>query len=114
MSQSRESFEDYDSFVEKFKPKRTTDDCHSPPEMYAVVLDYTRERWDVEEADAMGPFWPGGGCEAFEYPEGCVVVDNPPFSILAKIQAFYLERGIRGSSPRMRGARGRYPRGWCW
>lgn len=94
MGQSRESFNDYDGFVEKFKPKKTTDDCYTPPEIYAVVLDYVRERWGVEEADVVRPFWPGGDYEAFEYPEGCVVVDNPPFSILSKIQAFYLDRGI--------------------
>ena len=95
MSQSKESFTDYDGFVEKFKPKRTTDDCYTPPEVYAVVLDYVRERWGVDEADVVRPFWPGGDYEAFEYPDGSVVVDNPPFSILARIQAFYLERGIR-------------------
>lgn len=25
------TFEDYDGFVEKFKPKKTTDDCYTPP-----------------------------------------------------------------------------------
>ncbi len=29
---------DYDGFVEKFKPKKTTDDCYTPPEVYDVVL----------------------------------------------------------------------------
>ena len=95
MSQSKLSFNDYDGFVEKFKPKRTTDDCCTPPEVYAVVRDYVRERWGLEGADAVRPFWPGGDYEAFDYPDGCVVVDNPPFSILARIQEFYLERGIR-------------------
>nr|DAU27282.1 MAG TPA: adenine-specific methyltransferase [Caudoviricetes sp.] len=95
MSQSKMSFADYDEFVEKFKPKKTTDDCYTPPEIYAVVLDYVRERWGVGEADVVRPFWPGGDFESFEYPDGCVVVDNPPFSILARIQAFYRERGIR-------------------
>ncbi len=66
-----------------------------PPEIYAVVLDYVRERWGVYEADIVRPFWPGGDYEAFEYPEGCTVVDNPPFSMLSKIQGFYLDRGIR-------------------
>ena len=94
MSQSWESFADYEGFVEKFKPKRTTDDCYTPPEVYAVVLDYVRERWGVEEADVVRPFWPGGDFESFEYPEGCVVVDNPPFSILARIQDFNLGRGV--------------------
>ena len=94
MSQSRISFEDYDGFVEKFKTKKTTDDCYTPPEIYDVVLDYVRERWGVDESDVVGPFWPGGDFEAFEYPDGCGVVDNPPFSILARIQEFYLDRGI--------------------
>ena len=95
MSQTKISFNDYDGFVEKFKPKRTTDDCLTPPEIYAVVLDYVRERWGVNESDVVRPFWPGGDFESFEYPDGCVVVDNPPFSISARIQTFYLERGIR-------------------
>ncbi len=59
------------------------------------MLDYVRERWGVYEADIVRPFWPGGDYEAFEYPEGCTVVDNPPFSMLSKIQGFYLDRGIR-------------------
>lgn len=28
---------DYDGFVEKFKPKRTTDDCYTPPAVYEAV-----------------------------------------------------------------------------
>ena len=42
----------------------------------------------------MRPFDPGGDYENYEYPEGAVVLDNPPFSILASICAFYLDRGI--------------------
>ena len=30
-SQNKEKFEDYEAFVEKFKPKKTTDDCYTPP-----------------------------------------------------------------------------------
>ena len=58
------------------------------------MLDYVRGRWSIEEADVVRPFWPYGDFEAFEYPEGCVVVDNPSFSILARIQDFYLRLGI--------------------
>ena len=65
MSQSKESFADYDGFVEKFKPKRTTDDCYTPPEVYAVVLDYVRERWGVDEADVVRLFWPDDDFESF-------------------------------------------------
>ena len=75
-----ESFKDDNKmqFAEKYfkdlTTKKTTDDCYTPPEVYAVVLDYVRERWGVEESDVVRPFWPGGDYEAFEYPEGCVVV----------------------------------------
>ncbi len=93
--QTKISFEDYEGFVEKFKPKKTTDDCFTPPEIYDVVLDYVRERWGIEEKDVVRPFWPGGDYQSFEYPEGCCVVDNPPFSILTKIQGYYLAHGIR-------------------
>lgn len=87
--------ETYEEFVEKFKPKKTTDDCYTPPEVYEVVADYVAERFGIDRADMVRPFWPGGDFESFEYPEGCCVVDNPPFSILAKIKRFYMERGIR-------------------
>lgn len=30
-SKSKELFEDYEGFVEKFKTKKTTDDCYTPP-----------------------------------------------------------------------------------
>ena len=30
----------YEEFVEKFKPKKTTDDCYTPPGIYAVVRDW--------------------------------------------------------------------------
>lgn len=35
-----------------------------------------------------------GDYKAFPYPDGAVVFDNSPFSILASICAFYLEHGI--------------------
>ena len=94
-SQNKLKFEDYDGFVEKFKPKKTTDDCYTPPEVYDVVADYVTERFGIDRADMVRPFYPGGDYEGFDYPEGCCVVDNPPFSCLAKIKRFYLDRGIK-------------------
>ena len=40
------------------------------------------------------PFWPGGDFENFDYPADCVVIDNPPFSIMTKVVKFYEDRGI--------------------
>ena len=30
----------YQEFVNKFKTKKTTDDCYTPPEIYAVVRNW--------------------------------------------------------------------------
>lgn len=90
----QEKFEDYDSFVEKFKTKKTTDDCYTPPELYNEIKKWACNYYGLDEKKIVRPFYPGGDYEKFEYPEGAIVLDNPPFSILAKIIDFYLERKI--------------------
>ena len=86
--------EKYTEFVEKFKPKVTTDDCYTPLLVYEVVKDWACEEYGISPDSIVRPFYPGGDYEHFHYPDGCVVLDNPPFSILSKICAFYLDRGI--------------------
>ena len=86
--------QEYEDFVEKFKPKLTTDDCYTPDAVYEAVRDWATKEYNLAGREIVRPFWPGGDYEQFEYPEGCVVIDNPPFSILAKIKAFYAERNI--------------------
>ena len=94
MTQSKQSFIDYDGFVEKFKPKKTTDDCYTPPEVMEVVNAYVEKRWGIDRTRFVRPFYPGGDYENFDYAADAVVVDNPPFSILSKIKRFYLARDI--------------------
>lgn len=89
-----EKFNDYEGFVEKFKPKKTTDDCYTPPMVYEAVKDWACRRYGIDPACTVRPFWPGGDYERFDYPAGTVVLDNPPFSCLAKIVRFYAERQI--------------------
>lgn len=84
----------YEEFVEKFKPKKTTDDCMTPPLVYDAVKSWACAEYGIDPESIVRPFWPGGDYERFEYPEGGVVLNNPPFSILSKICAFYLDRGI--------------------
>ncbi len=92
----KEKFEDYDGFVEKFKPKKTTDDCFTPPRVYETLIDWISENiMPLDGVEIIRPFWPGGDYETADYPEGCVVIDNPPFSKLAAIRRFYHSRGIR-------------------
>ena len=85
---------EYQVFTDKFKPKKTTDDCYTPDNVYEAVLGWAVEEYGIPREKVVRPFWPGGDYEAMDYPEGCVVVDNPPFSILTKIQRFYQKRKI--------------------
>lgn len=86
--------ESYKEFVEKFKPKKTTDDCYTPDLIYEAVAGYVADHYGLDRNNFIRPFWPGGDYEKEDYT-GKIVVDNPPFSILAKIRRFYLEKGIK-------------------
>jgi len=86
---------EYQDFVDKFKPKKTTDDCYTPPTIYAAVAKWVADRYNVNAADFARPFYPGGDFERFSYAPGAIVVDNPPFSILSKIIDFYIKKNIR-------------------
>jgi hypothetical protein len=90
-----ETSEDFEAFAEKFKPRLTTDDVYTPDNIYRTLLDWARLHYELGPAPVVRPFYPGGDYQAAEYPEGCVVIDNPPFSILSEICAWYDERGIR-------------------
>ena len=85
---------EYREFVDKFKPKLTTDDCYTPESVYAAVRDWAVEYYRLEGREVVRPFWPGGDYENHDYPAGCVVIDNPPFSIISKIRRFYMDNGI--------------------
>ena len=87
--------DDYAAFVEKFKPKKTTDDCYTPENVYNAVASWVENEYGIDRARFVRPFWPGGSYETFDYPDDCVVVDNPPFSILTAICSFYRLHGIR-------------------
>lgn len=86
--------ETYEEFVEKFKPKKTTDDCYTPEGIYEAVKDYVVEKYNLQNRPVIRPFWPGGDYKNYDYPEDCVVIDNPPFSILSQILDFYIEKQI--------------------
>ena len=94
MGAKEEKFNDYEGFVDKFKPKLTTDDCYTPQEVYDTILDWLKKKANIEGLKIIRPFWPGGDFEKQEYPNDCIVVDNPPFSILSKIVSFFSDRNI--------------------
>lgn len=88
-----EKFNDYAGFVDKFKPKKTTDDCMTPPAVYGAVKAYACQRFGIDPDVVVRPFWPGADYTQVDYT-GRVVIDNPPFSVLSQICRFYLDQGI--------------------
>ena len=86
---------EYSAFVDKFKPKKTTDECYTPAPVYDAILAWVRRYYKIPaDAAICRPFYPGGDYQRFDYPRDCVVVDNPPFSILAEILKFYTRHKI--------------------
>ena len=80
-SAREEGNDEYNAFAEKFEPKKTTDDCYTPENVYEAVADWVSREYGVERSEMVRPFWPDTDYETFPYPARCVVVDNPPFSI---------------------------------
>ena len=87
--------EEYNKFLDKFETKKTTDDCYTPDNIYNAVAGWVAEEYGVNKEDFVRPFYPNGDYQKFNYTEGAVVVDNPPFSILAEILKWYTEREIK-------------------
>lgn len=85
----------YDDFIDKFEHKKTTDDCYTPKEVYQIVLDYVGQKVNLSGMEIIRPFYPGGDFESIEYPENCIVIDNPPFSIITKICKYYIANGVK-------------------
>ena len=90
-----EQDEDYNVFVDKFKTEATTDDCFTPPEVYEVVKEWVLEKYGIDkDREIIRPFYPGGDYQNYEYPPNCIVIDNPPFSIMSEITNWYCQNKI--------------------
>ena len=88
-AEAGEESEEYAAFVEKFKPKKTTDDCYTPASVYEAVKTWAIDKYGLAGRPIVRPFYPGGDYQKMTYSDGAVVIDNPPFSILAEIVDFY-------------------------
>ena len=86
--------QEYAAFLAKFEAKKTTDECFTPPEVFAAVHRWAEAEYGLQGRRIVRPFYPGGDFVTFDYQPGDVVLDNPPFSILTKIRRFYDARGI--------------------
>ena len=86
---------EYKAFCDKFKPQKTTDDCYTPPVVFDAVRAWVGRHYNLDGAEIVRPFFPGGDYENANYPKNCVVLDNPPFSIYRQIVRFFLARKIK-------------------
>ena len=93
--EGQEGNDEYNAFLDKFEEKKTTDDCYTPDNIYEVVAEYVEKRYKVDRGDFVRPFYPGGDYQAQKYKKTDKVVDNPPFSIMAEIVDFYIDKGVK-------------------
>ena len=86
----------YEAFIDKFKPRHTTDECYTPEYIYTALLGWLQDEGHITPATPIiRPFYPDGDYTRLDqYAPGAVVVDNPPFSILTPITRFYLQHNI--------------------
>lgn len=93
----QEDNDEYNEFLDKFnnKNKKTSDDCYTPENIYEAVIEWVENEYKVDKKFFLRPFYPGGNYQKFKYPNNCIVVDNPPFSILSEITRFYIEKKIK-------------------
>lgn len=87
--------ETYEEFVEKFKLKKTTDDCYTPNNIYEVIKDWVVNEYNLQNMNIVRPFYPGGDYQSYDYSINDVVIDNPPFSIQKQIIEFYFDKDIK-------------------
>ena len=93
-AEAGEESEEYQAFVDKFKPKKTTDDCYTPVPVYEAVKTWAIDKYGLSGRPVVRPFYPGGDYQKMTYPDGAVVIDNPPFSIESEIVDFYRAHNI--------------------
>ena len=87
--------EEYQAFLEKFEAKKTTDDCYTPDNIYNAVKKWCVEKYGLQGKKFIRPFYPNGDYQKEDYSGDCVVLDNPPFSIISEICEWYTERDIK-------------------
>lgn len=83
-------------FLEKFaNPKEyNTDECYTQLSIMDVVQNYVAETYHLRPSQMCRVFYKGAEFRDIAYPDGVVVVDNPPFSMLTKIVKWFNEEGV--------------------
>lgn len=75
--------------------QKSTDEHYTPPHIYEIVKDWAEDTYKLAGKKIIRPFYPGEDYQRHDYDTDCVVIDNPPFSILSEITGWYIKRSIR-------------------
>ncbi len=94
--------ESFESFM-KNKEKRnlgirsTKDEIYTDEDEYNDLTEFFKQYYpEAFNNPIVRPFYPGGDyTDLTQYPNKCLVFDNPPFSIESKIVKFYNEHNIK-------------------
>ena len=65
-----EEDEEYQAFVDKFKVKKTTDDCFTPQNVYDVIADWVAKEYHLDRKNFLRPFYPNGDYQKEKYRGG--------------------------------------------
>ena len=58
--------QEYTAFTEKFKAKKTTDDCYTPDNIFEAVAGWVAKEYHQDPTCFIRPFWPGADYTAEE------------------------------------------------
>ncbi len=61
------------------RPRKQRMIVFTPEIVYDTIKNWAISHYKLGDAQILRPFYPGGDYEHETYPDGCVVIDNPPF-----------------------------------
>ena len=93
-----ENSHEYDALIARTRNDvhvKTTDDVYTPDYIYDAVKKFVFDYYGIKTDHILRPFYPGGDYRSEIYTDDCVVIDNPPFSILTEIVKFYMDSNVK-------------------
>ena len=58
----------YEEFVEKFKPKKTTADCYTPPTIYEIVKQWACSEYGIDPRQSCAAILPRRRLQSISLP----------------------------------------------
>lgn len=85
----------YEDFVNKFKRVKSSDETYTSENIKRLLAEYVEQNFHIPMAKQREIFTLEKDYRLEKIEKDEAVVDNPPFSILSEIVAYFLEKKIR-------------------